>query len=212
MIASRRDAPLAWSAGWIAVAVIVFAITACTLQYTRADLGPMTMPLSAYLRGPGGIWLRTAYYLMASALACLAWASWRATGNERRSGLASGLFIVAALALPVVAVTVLYEHTPGENLARLIHGEAAQATFLCLVVGMLLVSIRWLRDAYMRHGGVAGAVLAWLAFVQMWVLALWKGLPPGLTQKALIALILLWLAWAARQLWRRSAWTDHAAL
>jgi len=114
------------------------------------------------------------------------------------------LFLVAALALPVVAVTVLYEHTPQEELARLIHGLAAQTTFLCLVMGMLLLSSRWLRDARMRVGRNAGVVLASLAFVQMWVLALWKGLPPGLTQKALIVLILLWLGWIARQLWRAS--------
>jgi hypothetical protein len=29
---------------------------------------------------------------------------------------------------------------------------------------------------------------------------LWRGLPPGATQKLLIVLILLWLAWAGRQL------------
>jgi len=72
------------------------------------------------------------------------------------------------------------------------------------VMGMLLLSSRWLHDARMRVGRNAGVVLASLAFVQMWVLALWKGLPPGLTQKALIVLILLWLGWIARQLWRAS--------
>lgn len=205
MTDSRRDTPLALSAGWIAFTAIAFVLTASTLQWTRTDLDPVAMPLSAYLRGPGGAWLRGAYYLMASALACLAWASHRATRHDLRSGLASALFIVAAIALPVVAVTVLYEYTPDENLARLLHGEAAQGTFLCLVVGMLLISTRWLRDEHMQRRRHVGLALAWLSFVQMWVLALWKGLPPGLTQKALIALILLWLAWVAGQLWRASA-------
>lgn len=208
MTTTRRDAPIALSAGWIAMVAFVFAATAGVLQWTRADLDPIAMPLSAYLHGSGGGWLRAAYYLMASALACMAWASYRATRREERSGLASTLFIVAAAALPVVAMTVLYENTPGENLARLLHDEAAQTTFLCLVVGMLVVSTRWLRDGRMQRHRHAGVVLAWLAFVQMWVLALWKGLPPGLTQKALIALILLWLAWAARQLWNASALRD----
>lgn len=45
-------------------------------------------------------------------------------------------------------------------------------------------------------------LLAWLAFAQMWLLALWPGAPPGLTQKVLIALILLWLGWAVLQLER----------
>lgn len=202
MIASRQNTSLALSAGWIAFVVIAFALAAGVLQVTRTDLDPVAMPLSAYLRGAGGGWLRGAYYLMASALACLAWSSFQATRADLRSGLASTLFLLAALALPVVAGTVLYEHTPREDLARLIHGQAAQTTFLCLVVAMLVLSTRWLRDAHLRNGRYLGVALAWLSFVQMWVLALWKGLPPGLTQKALIVLILLWLAWVARQLWR----------
>jgi len=208
MHATRRSAALAGCAIWIALAVAAFATTACILQVLRNDLDPVAMPLSAYLRGPYGGWLRGAYYVMASGLVALAWASHRATRREFRSALASVLFTVSALALPMVAMTVLYEHTPQENLARFIHGEAAQTTFLCLVVGMLIVSTRWLRDEYVRAERHAGIVLAWLAFVQMWVLALWKGLPPGLTQKALIALILLWLGWASRQLWLRGASRD----
>ena len=208
MIAQRRNGSLALCASWMAFVVVAFALTAGALQWTRTDLDPIAMPLSAYLRGAGGAWLRSAYYLMASALAVLAWASFRATRAALRSGLASALFVVAALALPIVAVTVLYEHTPQEDLARLIHGEAAQTTFLCLVMGMLLLSSRWRLDGRMQSGGTIGVLLAWLAFVQMWVLALWKGLPPGVTQKTLIVLILLWLAWVTRQLWRASAQPD----
>jgi hypothetical protein len=208
MTASRRDTSLAISAGWIALTSLAFAVTAGVLQIARSDLDPTLMPLSIYLIGPGGFWLRGAYYLMASALACLAWSSYRVTNSRLRSGLGSALFVVAAITLPVVAATVLYKDTPSENLARLLHGEAAQTTFLCLVVGMLLLSTRWLRDARMQRSRHAGVVLAWLAFVQMWTLALWKGLPPGLTQKALIVLILLWLAWVARQLWRASLSRD----
>lgn len=182
--------------GLIYVAVAAFAIIATILQVTREDLDPITMPLSAYLRGPGGAWLRGAYDLMAVALAALAYGGFRAMPAASRSALASALFLVAALALPVVACTVLFEATPSENLAQFIHGEAAQSTFLCLVMGMVVWSSRWRRAT----GKVTGLALAWLAFVQMWVLALWKGLPPGATQKLLIVLILLWLAWAGRQL------------
>jgi hypothetical membrane protein len=204
MTAPQRSTSLALSAGWIAFVACVFAVTAGVLQVSRADLDPIAMPLSAYLRGAGGAWLRGAYYLMASALACLAWSSFRVTRADLRSGLASILLLVAALALPVVAATVLYEHTSAEALAQLLHSEAAQATFLCLVIAMLVLSIRWQRDPRMQRGRHLGVALAWLAFVQMWVLALWQGLPQGLTQKALIVLILLWLGWVARQLWRVS--------
>ncbi|WP_130618275.1 DUF998 domain-containing protein [Dyella amyloliquefaciens] len=185
----------------LCTAVAAFALTAGTLQFTRIDLDPIAMPLSTYLRGPGGFWLRDAYYLMAASLAVFAFAGYRAMANASRSVLASALFMIAAVALPVVAYTVLFENTAQENLARLVHGLAAQATFLCLVMGMLLWSSRW-QQQESTHARRAGVVLAWLAFVQMWVLALWKDLPPGLTQKLLIVLILLWLGWAAWQLRR----------
>lgn len=185
----------------LCAAVGAFALTAGTLQFTRTDLDPIAMPLSTYLRGPGGAWLRDAYYLMAASLAVFAFAGHRAMARASRSALASVLFMIAALALPVVAYTVQYENTTRENLARLVHGLAAQTTFLCLVMGMLLWSSRWQR-LERKHRRRTGVVLAWLAFVQMWVLALWKDLPPGLTQKLLIVLILLWLAWAAWQLRR----------
>jgi len=196
---SHREPLQRLSIALLCIAVAVFALTAGALQFTRADLDPIAMPLSTYLRGPGGFWLRGAYYLMAASLAVFAFAGHRAMAVASRSALASALFIIAALALPVVAYTVLFENTPQENLARLVHGMAAQATFLCLVMGMLLWSSRWQRSANTRRRRT-GAVLAWLAFVQMWVLALWKDLPPGLTQKLLIVLILLWLGWAAGQL------------
>lgn len=201
-----RHAPLqCLSIALLCTAVTAFALTAGTLQIVRTDLDPAAMPLSAYLRGPGGFWLRGAYDLMAASLAVFALAGYRVMPRASRSALASSLFMIAALALPIVACTVLFEGTARENLARLVHGLAAQTTFLCLVMGMLLWSSRWRRQEGMRSR--AGVVLAWLAFVQMWVLALWKDLPPGLTQKLLIVLILLWLAWAARQLWREQ-WQD----
>ena len=190
------------SIGLLVIAVTNFVLTAGVLQWTRADLDPIAMPLSAYLIGPGGAWLRCAYYLMAAALACLAWASYRVSELRKRSSLASVLLVVTALTLPLVAITATYEHSTQENLARLIHSMAAQTTFLCLVMGMLLLSSRWRHDPRLRHGSGAGMLLAWLAFAQMWLLALWPGAPPGLTQKVLIALILLWLGWAALQLER----------
>jgi hypothetical protein len=184
------------------VAVVNFVLTACVLQVMRTDLNPITLPLSAYLKGPGGIWLRCAYYLMALALAGLAWVSYQATRPDLRSVGASFLFVVAALALPIVAVTPVYEHGPQHDLARLIHLQTAQTTFLCLCVGMLMLSTRWRRDPRMQEGSGLGLLVAWLAFIQLWILAFAKLMPGGITQKILIALILFWLGWVTLQLHR----------
>ena len=167
----------------LVLAIADFAATAMTLQWVRTDLDPIVVPLSAYLRGTGGIWLRGAYYTMAAVLAALAWSSYHVTDARQRSGLTSALFAIAALTLPVVAITTLYEATPQANLAGFVHGQAAQATFLCLVVGMLRLCWSWARDPRLRGGNRTGWALAWLAFLQMWLLALWKQAPHGLMQK-----------------------------
>jgi len=191
---------LRFSATLLLVAVVDFAVTALVLQVTRTDLNPIAMPLSAYLKGEGGAWLRAAYYLMACALAVLAWASYQATRPDLRSGLASALFFAAALALPVVAATELYMRGPNRDLARIIHDQTAETTFLCLTVGMMLLSSRWLRDPRKRRDAYVGLIVACMAFVQLLILAFWKVMPQGVTQKLLIALILLWLGWASQQL------------
>ena len=78
----------------LCAAVIAFALIAGTLQFTRTDLDPIAMPLSTYLRGPGGFWLRDAYYLMAASIAVFAFAGYRSTATA--SLLAAGADAVCA--------------------------------------------------------------------------------------------------------------------
>lgn len=184
------------------IAVIAFAVVCGGAQFWRTDLNPMAVPLSTYLTGPGGFYVRTVYDVMGLALLAFAVGSYGATSAPQRSVLASWLFAAPGLLLPVVAATELFKGSTYENLAALIHGLAAQATFLTLSFGMLLLSSRWRRDSRLNASRHIGWVLAWLATFVMWLQAFLPELPHGLMQKLLIALILLWLAWGARQLLR----------
>ena len=183
-------------------AVTVFAVVCGGAQYWRADLNPMAVPLSIYLTGPGGAYVRMAYYLMGLALVAFAVGSYRATTAPLRSALAMMLFAVPGLLLPVVAATELFKGTAQESLAALIHGLAAQATFLALSFGMLLLASRWRRDPRLGTSRRLGLSLAWLATAVLWLQTFVRTLPHGLMQKLLIVLLLLWLGWAARQLLR----------
>lgn len=183
-------------------AVLAFAAICGAAQFWRTDLDPIHVPLSIYLTGPGGVYVRMTYYLMGVALIFFAVGSYRATATPLRSGLALALFTIPGLLLPVVAVTELFKGTRHESLAALIHGLAAQCTFLTLNFGMLLLSSRWRRDSRLRAGRYLGVSLAWLATAALWLQTFMPTLPHGLMQKLLIVLILLWLAWAARQLLR----------
>ncbi|WP_266167891.1 DUF998 domain-containing protein [Dyella subtropica] len=184
------------------LAVTAFAVVCTAAQFWRTDLDPVAVPLSAYLTGPGGLYVRAVYDLIAIALLGFAWGSYRVTTAPLRSGLASALFAGAGLALPVVATTELFAGGPHENLARLTHGLAAQATFLWLSFGMLLLANRWRRDPHMARGHLPGLALAWLATAVLWLQVFAPGLPHGLMQKLTIALIVLWLGWASRHMMR----------
>lgn len=184
------------------VAVLVFTAVCTAAQFWRPDLSPIHTPLSTYLRGPGGVYVRSVYYVMAVALLGFAWAIYQATMRTRRSVLASLLFGAAGLILPIVAGSELFSDTPYHALAKIIHRSTTLATFLWLSFGMVLLSSRWLSDQRMKEGSRFGLILAWLATFILWFQVLVSIFPNGLMEKLAIVLILLWLAWAARHLLR----------
>lgn len=184
------------------LAVVIFAAVCGAAQFWRSDLDPIAVPLSIYLTGQGGAYVRLAYYLMGVALIFFAADAYRATTPALRSVLASALFALPGLLLPVVAASELLKGSAYENQAALVHGLAAQATFLMLSFGMLLLASRWRRDPRLGASRFAGVTVAWLATIVLWLQVFLRQLPHGLMQKLAIVLILLWLAWAALQLLR----------
>lgn len=91
------------------------------------------------------------------------------------------------------------------GLRALVHGIAAMTTFLCVTVAMLLQAWCLRGDPRWRASFGFAFGLALVAFAALWIHALVHALPRGLAQKSVIALILLWLGWAALALRRRSA-------
>jgi hypothetical protein len=202
MSALRNVITIRRAAYLMAIAVLVFTGVCAAAQFWRTDLNFIRTPLSTYLRGPGGVYVRSVYYLMAAALLAFAWAVHEATLRTRPSLLASLLFAGAGLILPIVAASELFSDTPYHALAKIIHRSTTLATFLWLSFGMVLLSSRWLRDQRMKEGSRFGLVLAWLATFVLWFQVLISIFPNGLMEKLAIALILIWLGWASRHLLR----------
>ncbi len=99
---------------------------------------------------------------------------------------------------------------PVSDAGAIVHGLSAIASFLLVGSAMLLQSIALRRDPHWRAVAAAMLALAVLAFAGLWLHALWKSLPRGASQKAVVSLYLLWLGAAA---WRlRSAPTQTAAI
>jgi hypothetical protein len=196
-----RDA-IARRCGLAALAgILAFAAAAVATQGLRPDLDWLDAPLSFYLIGPWGHGLQASYVAMAIALASLGGGYYRALRPGARSAAPWLLFAAAGVALAVTALA--HSDLPGRapTLEGFVHGTAAQASFLCVTVAMLMQSWRLRGDARWRPRFRSAFPLALACFAGLWVDALWKGMPRGLEQKLLIALIVLWLLRAAWWLW-----------
>lgn len=189
-------------AGWASVGLVWFVLAVVVSQIRRPDLDWIRVPLSFYLLGPGGIALRVAYVVMAVALVLLGVSGWLAATPSRRRIVPAGLFMFAAVALCVVAFAETNTREHPDTLHGLVHGVAAQATFLGVTVAMMLQAW-WLRADPAWRGRMRGA-LPWAAvcFIALWVQALDRDLPRGLGQKVLVVMIVSWLlvfAWRLRR-------------
>ncbi len=184
-------------------ALLLFAATATWLQFARTDLDWVRATLSLYLQGPHGLWLRTAYCVLAVAIAVLAVALHAQLSGPARRGLPLALFCNAGLALATVTVGDSWLPERAPLLAPLVHAVAAQAAFLCVATAMLLQSWCFGRDPRWRGFHRFAWWWAWLAFAGLWLHVLWRDTPRGLGQKLVIALVVAWLALVALRLWRQ---------
>ncbi|GAB3332234.1 DUF998 domain-containing protein [Marilutibacter aestuarii] len=198
---TRDDHDLSARLGGTALAGIgAFAACATAAQWLRADLDWQQVPLSFYLVGPYGAWVQGAYLALALALVLLGLGWYRALSAAARSAAPLLLFVVAAVALAVTALAETGRLGQPPRLEALVHGLAAQTAFLCVTVAMLLQAWRLRGDPVWRHRFAGAFALALLAFIGLWVHALWREAPRGLTQKLEILLILAWLALSAAAL------------
>jgi hypothetical protein len=181
--------------GIVGVGAFVAACTAA--QFLRADLDWQRTPLSFYLLGEYGPWVQAGYFALAIALVSLGLGFYRVLQPVARSAAPLLLFTIAALGLCVTAV--MDSNLPGraESLEGFVHGIAAQAAFLCVTTAMLLQAWRLRADLDWRTRFAPAFTLAAACFIAMWVHALWRDAPRGLTQKVVIVLIVAWLGLAA---------------
>lgn len=190
-------------------ALAVFVATALWTQWARDDLDWVRATLSLYLHGPWGLALRIAYCVLGLAIMVLGRALYASSRSPRRSAAAPLLFGMAGLGLLGVAIGDSWLPQQAPLLAPLVHGVSANTAFLCVSVAMLLQS--WYLRADRHWTGWAGAAWwwAWLCFVLLWLHVLWRGPPRGAGQKLVIAVVVVWLAVVAAQLWRQSRRASH---
>ncbi|WP_206860660.1 DUF998 domain-containing protein [Lysobacter changpingensis] len=207
VVESRLTAQRTRAVGtWALAGVIVFATVATAVQFLRTDLDFVRATLSFYLLGPSGLWLQLAYLGLALSLGLIGAGYYGAATRAGRSRAALCLFLVGAIG---VAVTAWAETDRGGaaalTMAAKIHAISAPLAFLGTTVGMLVQSWALRRDPRWRRHFALAFGLAVFCFVALWLHALWRDLPRGLSQKAVIAAIVAWLVLAAHWLRRTPA-------
>jgi len=188
-----------------ALAGTAFLLLVLALQFARTDLSWSQAQLSLYLHGPHGLWLRTAYCLLALAIAALALALQASLAPGRRSRTTLLLFWGAGAGLATVAVGDSYLPERAPALAPMIHLIAAQGAFLCVIAAVLLQAWGFRGDPRWHRAHAGAWWLGWLAFAVLFVHAALRWGPRGLGQKAAITLIVAWLVLVALRLARASA-------
>lgn len=182
--------------------VLVFCAAAVAVQALRPEYDWWQAPLSFYLSGPNSALLRIAYYGLGVASMLLAVGLWRTLSPAARYVLVPILLVAGGAALMVTASWPgASPGHPVDGMGALVHGISAIASFLFVGVAMLLQSASLHREPHWRPLAAPLLTLALLAFAGLWLHALWRDLPRGGSQKAVIALYLLWLgvvAWRLR--------------
>ena len=179
-----------------------FAIVCGLDQAVRGDLDWTRAPLSFYLLGPHGGVVQSAYVVLGISMALLAIGYFHALAPGARSGAPVLLFVLGGIALVVTAFAASDLKAGRQTLEGLIHLTAALAAFLCSTTAMSLQAWRLRDDAAWRPKFRTAFTFAMLCFALVWVLAFAHGVPRGLAQKTVIALIIAWLMMAAVWLWR----------
>jgi hypothetical protein len=198
-----RPAPVQRAAmATVVIGLAVFAGVGVWLQFVRTDLDWLHATLSLYLHGPYGLWLRSAYCLLALAITLLGWMLYRQMDGAARRGLPAVLFGVAGLGLAGVAIGDSWLPGNAPALAPFVHALSAQTAFLCVTVAMLLQAWCFGRDRRWQWLHRRAWEWAWLTFALLWLHVLWRASPRGLGQKLVIALVVGWLLGGALALWR----------
>ncbi|HEV2110622.1 MAG TPA: DUF998 domain-containing protein [Gammaproteobacteria bacterium] len=199
----QKNAVCRW---WGVVAMLglaYFFISSLVLQFVRSDYDWVNAPLSFYLVGPDSPWLIVGFFALAMGVFCVTVGLQLAleTASLRRTSLA--LFLVDSVAICVVAL--VHTDTPGGNgptTHGVVHYIAATIAFLSVTLGMLAQSWRFRSDRHWQRHFRRAFPLAVVTFAGLWLYALWRELPRGAAEKAVILLIVLWLMLVSRWLTR----------
>ncbi|KTF38913.1 DUF998 domain-containing protein [Xanthomonas vesicatoria] len=183
---------------------VLFVVLVLLLQWLRADLWWLDAQLSAYLHGPYGLLLRTAYCVLAAVMVWMAAGLHAALAPVACSRTVVGLFWAAAVGLSMVAIGDSWMPALAPAAAPMVHVLSADATFLCVIAALLLQSWYFRRDRWWAGHIVPVFGLGLVAFAALLFYITATSAPLGISQKIAIVLIVAWVVLVGVLLRRRT--------
>jgi hypothetical protein len=189
------------------VCFAVFALGIALMHLLRPDYDVSSHMVSDYAVGPWGGVMTTAFAGASLGCLMLALGIVRSRPGSVAGWLAAALFAIASVGLAVTAVCPT--DLPGAPATAVggIHDMSFLVNITSIVLAALLTAVVALRDARWRANRVPGVVLALLLVVAVAVQfkTLHRGMPYGIANRVVIAVMMAWLvvtAWRLRRLGR----------
>jgi hypothetical protein len=194
---------VAWAASVVLVGSTYFALIIAVLHFLRPDLNPISLPASRYAVGPYGFLMTTAFFGMSVASFALVAGLYQGVAQPARSRMGLTLLGVWVLGVLIAMIFPMDIEGAPQTLAGTIHQTTGPLAFLCMSVGVTLVSWRFKQDdkwhPFYRTALVlsllllAGYIVTFLSFVTQ------SGFL-GLAQRITLAVLVTWMLLAAVRL------------
>jgi Protein of unknown function (DUF998) len=190
----------------VVVLVAYWAGVVVAMHLLQPQLDLVTVPMSVYVLGAHGEWMTTSFFAAAAIWLVLAFGLRRALPRTSWATAGAVLFCVAACGDVVMGlVPTQYPVIPPLTLDGAIHLVASLVAFNAFIFGSLSFARAFRGSA--RWSSVAAAAtivsLLMLAVLYAGLIFLARAGVNGLLQRALVVLILLWIAVVVRQWLRR---------
>jgi len=177
------------------ICVICFAGIIFALHFLRPDLNPINRPTSEYAVGRYGIMMSTAFFSMSVATFTLLIGLYKGIPKTTRSR--AGLIFLGVWGVAVLIAMLLPIDPDGTELTTTgkIHRINGPVGFLCLSLGIFLVTRSFNRDENWRSFYPLARILSWLILGMFVITGINIGTKSGfegLCQRVFLVIMLTW--------------------
>ena len=198
-----------WLAGGAAVSVIYFAGVAIALEALRSDNNPLKVALSFYAHGPYGIWLNSAFLVLAVGTFALALGLW--PWFHRPGQLSIGLLLLGMSGLGDTLAGLFNNDfpppgMPPRSLSGTIHTVGSFTSLLAFDVAMFVLARQFRNHPEWRSFYRTAFYLALIIVVMeiIWIGVQYDFPYIGAVEDVLLFLILLWQMLTAFKLYSKT--------